>query len=89
MSAAVAIVGGGPVGLMLALFLDYYGVKSVLFNTDFLTRTQIIKKRGVKWVQGEREKEAYEVNFINTAVHHSFLPFSTTKGQVCYLFRDV
>ena len=30
----VAIVGGGPVGLMLALFLDYYGVRSVVFNTE-------------------------------------------------------
>ena len=30
----VAIVGGGPVGLMLALFLDHYGVKSVLFNGE-------------------------------------------------------
>jgi 2-polyprenyl-6-methoxyphenol hydroxylase-like FAD-dependent oxidoreductase len=30
----IAIVGGGPVGLLLALFLDRYGVRSVLFNTD-------------------------------------------------------
>jgi 2-polyprenyl-6-methoxyphenol hydroxylase-like FAD-dependent oxidoreductase len=30
----VAIVGGGPVGLMLALFLDYYGVRSVVFNSE-------------------------------------------------------
>ena len=30
----VAIVGGGPVGLILSLFLDFYGVKSVLFNTE-------------------------------------------------------
>ena len=28
----VAIVGGGPVGLMLALFLDRHGVRSVVFN---------------------------------------------------------
>ena len=33
-NAPVAIVGGGPVGLMLALFLDHYGVKSVLFNGE-------------------------------------------------------
>ncbi|MBN8965591.1 MAG: FAD-dependent monooxygenase [Rhizobiales bacterium] len=33
-TAPVAIVGGGPVGLLLALFLDRYGVRSVLFNTD-------------------------------------------------------
>jgi 2-polyprenyl-6-methoxyphenol hydroxylase-like FAD-dependent oxidoreductase len=30
----VAIAGGGPVGLMLALFLDFYGVRSVIFNTE-------------------------------------------------------
>src|SRR5215470_750129 len=29
----VAIVGGGPVGLLLALFLDFYGVRSVIFNS--------------------------------------------------------
>jgi 2-polyprenyl-6-methoxyphenol hydroxylase-like FAD-dependent oxidoreductase len=30
----VTIVGGGPVGLMLALFLDRYGIESVLFNVE-------------------------------------------------------
>ncbi|MET9364734.1 FAD-dependent oxidoreductase [Streptomyces sp. NPDC006632] len=30
----VAIVGGGPVGLLLALFLDRYGVPSVVFNAE-------------------------------------------------------
>jgi 2-polyprenyl-6-methoxyphenol hydroxylase-like FAD-dependent oxidoreductase len=30
----VAIVGGGPVGLMLALFLDRQGVRSVVFNSE-------------------------------------------------------
>ncbi|MBS9437973.1 monooxygenase [Photorhabdus noenieputensis] len=34
----VAIVGGGPVGLMLALFLDLYGIRSVIFNLDEETR---------------------------------------------------
>ncbi len=34
----VAIVGGGPVGLALALFLDRYDVPSVVFNTDTETR---------------------------------------------------
>jgi 2-polyprenyl-6-methoxyphenol hydroxylase-like FAD-dependent oxidoreductase len=32
--APIAIVGGGPVGLVLALHLDRYGVKSVVFNTE-------------------------------------------------------
>ncbi|CAM5683350.1 putative polyketide hydroxylase [Streptomyces avidinii] len=30
----VAIVGGGPVGLLLALFLDRHQVESVVFNTE-------------------------------------------------------
>jgi 2-polyprenyl-6-methoxyphenol hydroxylase-like FAD-dependent oxidoreductase len=30
----VAIVGGGPVGLVLGLFLDFYGVKCTIFNTE-------------------------------------------------------
>lgn len=34
----VAIVGGGPVGLVLALLLDKHGVSSVLFNTEETTR---------------------------------------------------
>ena len=34
LTAPVAIVGGGPVGLMLALFLDRHAVKSVVFNTE-------------------------------------------------------
>lgn len=33
-STPVAIVGGGPVGLVLALYLDFYGVKSTIFNTE-------------------------------------------------------
>lgn len=34
----VAIVGGGPVGLMLAMFLDRHGVRSVVFNTERTVR---------------------------------------------------
>ena len=30
----VAIVGGGPVGLVLALFLDFHGQKCTIFNTE-------------------------------------------------------
>lgn len=30
----VAIVGGGPVGMMTALFLDRHGIPSVIFNLD-------------------------------------------------------
>jgi 2-polyprenyl-6-methoxyphenol hydroxylase-like FAD-dependent oxidoreductase len=38
LQAPVAIVGGGPVGMMLALLLDLHGVRSVLFNTEETTR---------------------------------------------------
>jgi 2-polyprenyl-6-methoxyphenol hydroxylase-like FAD-dependent oxidoreductase len=34
----VAIAGGGPVGLLLALFLDHYGVRSAIFNAEFKPR---------------------------------------------------
>jgi 2-polyprenyl-6-methoxyphenol hydroxylase-like FAD-dependent oxidoreductase len=34
----IAIVGGGPVGLMLALFLDRHGVRSVVFNSEPTSR---------------------------------------------------
>jgi len=34
----VAIVGGGPVGLALALMLDHHGVRSVVFNIEVDTR---------------------------------------------------
>jgi 2-polyprenyl-6-methoxyphenol hydroxylase-like FAD-dependent oxidoreductase len=33
-SIPIAIVGGGPVGLLLALFLDRHGVRSVIFNSE-------------------------------------------------------
>lgn len=36
--APVAIVGGGPVGLLLSLFLDRLGVECVVFNTGDTTR---------------------------------------------------
>ena len=35
---SVAIVGGGPVGLALALHLDMYGVRSTVFNAETETR---------------------------------------------------
>jgi len=38
LSTSVAIIGGGPVGLMLALFLDRFGVKSTVFNIEKTTR---------------------------------------------------
>ncbi|HEX7084511.1 MAG TPA: FAD-dependent monooxygenase [Gaiellaceae bacterium] len=38
-TAQVGIVGGGPVGMSLALFLSDYGVSSVLFNAEPGSRT--------------------------------------------------
>lgn len=35
---SVAIVGGGPVGLLLAMFLDRHGVNSTVFNTESSAR---------------------------------------------------
>ena len=37
-STDVTIVGGGPIGLALALHLDMYGVRSTVFNTEPETR---------------------------------------------------
>src|SRR4051812_18604138 len=37
-STEIAIVGGGPIGLALALHLDMYGVRSTVFNTEPETR---------------------------------------------------
>ncbi len=37
-TAPAGIVGGGPVGMTLALLLDRLGVASVIFNTDATTR---------------------------------------------------
>ena len=38
LAGPVGIVGGGPVGITLALLLDRLGVASVIFNTDETTR---------------------------------------------------
>ena len=38
LSTDVLIVGGGPIGLALALHLDMYGVRSTIFNAEPETR---------------------------------------------------
>ncbi|MGH7087369.1 MAG: FAD-dependent monooxygenase, partial [Stellaceae bacterium] len=40
LTAPIGIVGGGPVGMMLALFLARHGVGTVLFNAEDHTRRQ-------------------------------------------------
>lgn len=37
-NSSVAIIGGGPIGLALALHLDMYSVESTIFNTEAATR---------------------------------------------------
>ena len=39
---SVAIVGGAPIGLALALHLDMYGVSSTVFNTEAETRWHLV-----------------------------------------------
>jgi 2-polyprenyl-6-methoxyphenol hydroxylase-like FAD-dependent oxidoreductase len=68
-STTVAIVGGGPVGLMLSLFLDRYGVPTTIFNTD----------DGVRWhpkgsSHNARTMEHYRRLGISTAVRRLGLP---------------
>jgi 2-polyprenyl-6-methoxyphenol hydroxylase-like FAD-dependent oxidoreductase len=57
--STVAIAGGGPIGLALALHLDRYGVPSTLFNSEAETRwhpkgnihnartMELFRKRGI------------------------------------------
>ncbi len=65
----VAVVGGGPVGLMLALLLDRYGVRSVLFNTDPSTRWH---PRGS--THGSRTMEHYRRLGLADAIRNLGLP---------------
>lgn len=43
----VVIAGGGPVGLLLATVLAYYGVKSVLFERNETTTRSATPKEGI------------------------------------------
>ena len=65
----VLIVGGGPVGMLLALFLDRYGVKSAVFNTDDGVRTH---PRGS--AQNPRTMEHYRRLGISGAIRELGLP---------------
>ena len=78
---SVAIIGGGPVGMLLALFLDRLGVKSVLFNTDVTTRWH---PRGS--TQGLRTMEHYRRLGIADQVRERGLP-PDHPTDVVYLTR--
>lgn len=65
----VAIVGGGPVGLMLALLLDHHGVPSVIFNTEETTRWH---PKGS--TQGARTMEHYRRLGISEQIGELGLP---------------
>ena len=77
----VAIVGGGPVGMLLALFLDRLGVKSVLFNIDETTRWH---PRGS--TQGSRTMEHYRRLGIADAIRQLGLPIDHPT-DVAYFTR--
>ena len=77
----VAIVGGGPVGLMLALFLDLYGVRSVIFNTDETTRWH---PKGS--TEGSRTMEHFRRLGISHQIRNLGLP-SDHPTDVAYFTR--
>src|SRR6185295_13285354 len=80
-TTSVAIVGGGPVGLMLALFLDRFGVRSVLFNTEPTTRWH---PRGS--THGARTMEHYRTLGLATAIRKLGLPLDHPT-DVAYFTR--
>src|SRR5262245_25862566 len=85
----VCIVGGGPVGLLLALFLDRLGVKSTVFNTERTTRWHP-KGNG----QNSRTMEHYralgivdQVRALGLAADHPFDHAVFTRLSTHEIFR--
>jgi len=77
----VAIVGGGPVGLALALLLDYHGVRSVVFNSQ----------AGTRWhpkgsTQNARTMEHYRRLGVAHSLRRLGLP-PEHSGDVAYFTR--
>jgi 2-polyprenyl-6-methoxyphenol hydroxylase-like FAD-dependent oxidoreductase len=68
-ASPIAIVGGGPVGLVLALFLDFHGVKCTIFNTEPEARWHP-KGNG----QNARTMELYRRLGFSDEVRHLGLP---------------
>ena len=77
----VAIVGGGPVGMLLALFLDRYGVTSAIFNTGDRVR---VHPRGSS--HNPRTMEHYRRLGISTEIRKLGLPPDHPK-DVAYFTR--
>jgi 2-polyprenyl-6-methoxyphenol hydroxylase-like FAD-dependent oxidoreductase len=77
----VAIVGGGPVGIVLALLLDRLGVETVLFNTDPATRRH---PRGS--THNSRTMEHYRTLGLSKQVRQLGLPLDHPR-DVLYLTR--
>src|SRR5664279_6115834 len=65
----VASVGGGPVGMLLALFLDSYGVESVILNTEERVR---MHPKGSS--HNSRTMEHYRRLGISSAIRKLGLP---------------
>src|SRR5215207_8333825 len=77
----IAIVGGGPVGLALALFLDRYDVPCVVFNTETETRWH---PKGS--THNSRTMEHYRTLGISPALRKLGLP-DDHPGDVAYFTR--
>jgi 2-polyprenyl-6-methoxyphenol hydroxylase-like FAD-dependent oxidoreductase len=71
----VAIVGGGPIGLLLALFLDRHGVPCVVFNTE---DSMISEPRGS--THNPRTMEHYRRLGLAPAVRRLGLPWDHATG---------
>ena len=80
-TADVGIVGGGPVGMMLALFLERHGVATVLFNTDSTPRAH---PKGS--THNSRTMEHYRRLGLSAAVRRLGLPASHPT-DVAYFTR--
>jgi 2-polyprenyl-6-methoxyphenol hydroxylase-like FAD-dependent oxidoreductase len=69
LTSEVAIVGGGPVGLVLSLFLDLYGVKTVIFNVD-----DHVRQHPKGSAHNSRTMEHYRRLGISTKIRQLGLP---------------
>ncbi|MDB5602548.1 MAG: monooxygenase [Xanthobacteraceae bacterium] len=80
-SIPIAIVGGGPVGLMLALFLDRHGVRSVVFNLE-----EQVRQHPKGSTQNARTMEHYRRLGISSQIRSFGLP-ADHPTDVAYFTR--